>query len=119
MTYNIIIKGGSEMLHLVGQFDELKEIFRKRVVIEGKPILVVLLRDKVYAIQDKCSHLGASLTKGTQEENHVKCHAHHAVFDVTNGDVVEKAHVGFIKMPTKKLKTFPTEVKEGNVYVDL
>lgn len=107
------------MLHYVGQFEEFEKDFKKRVVVDKTPIMITLLAGKLYAIQDKCTHLGASLSKGEMDGEHIKCHAHSAKFDVKTGDVVEKAHVGFIKMPTKKLKTFPVEIKEGKVYIDL
>jgi nitrite reductase/ring-hydroxylating ferredoxin subunit len=107
------------MLHYVGLFEEFEKDFKKRVVIDKTPVMVTLLADKLYAIQDKCTHLGASLSKGELDNERIQCHAHHAKFDVKTGDVIEKAHVGFIKMPTKKLKTFPVEIKEGKVYVEL
>lgn len=107
------------MLYYVGELEELKKEFKKRVVIEGTTVLITLLADKCYAIQDKCSHLGASLSKGVLEDASIKCRAHGAKFDVKSGEVIDKAHIGFIKMPTKKLKTFPTEIKEGKVYIEL
>lgn len=107
------------MLHYVAEYKDLEQDFRKRVVIEGTAIMLTLLADKVYAVQDKCTHLGASLSKGVQRNEEVQCRLHGATFDLKTGEVVEKAHVGFIKMPTKKLKTFKTEVKEGKVYVEL
>jgi len=107
------------MLHFVADYSELQRDFRKRVVIEDTPIMLTLLADKVYAIQDKCSHLGASLSKGIHQEQQVQCRLHGAIFDIQSGDVVEKAHIGFIKMPTKKLKTFKTEVKEGKIFLEI
>lgn len=107
------------MLHYVAEIKDLEKDFRKRVVIEGTAIMLTLLADKVYAVQDKCTHLGASLSKGLHNNEKVECRLHGATFDLKTGDVVEKAHIGFIKMPTKKLKTFKTEVKEGQVYLEL
>lgn len=107
------------MLHYAGEYEEFEQHFKKRVVIEGTAILVTLLAGKFYAIQDKCTHLGASLSKGVQTDQEIKCRAHGARYNVTSGEVIEKAHIGFIKMPTQKLKTFPTEVKEGKVYIDI
>lgn len=107
------------MLHLVGEFTEFEHDFKKRVVIDGTPILICYLAGKLYAIQDKCTHLGASLSKGTLTDELIKCSAHGATYHIETGEVVEKAHIGVIKMPTKKLKTFPVEIKEGKVLIDL
>lgn len=107
------------MLHYVGLFEEFEKDFKKRVVIDKTAVMITLLAGKLYAIQDKCTHLGTSLSKGDLEGDHIRCKAHSAAFDVKTGDVVDKAHIGFIKMPTKKLKTFPVEIKESKVYIDL
>lgn len=107
------------MLHYVGLLEEFEKDFKKRVVVEKTTVMVTLLADKIYAIQDKCTHLGTSLSKGELKGEHIECRAHHAKFDIKTGDVIDKAHVGFIKMPTKKLKTFPVEIKDGKVYVEI
>lgn len=107
------------MLHLIADYDEFEKNYKKRVIVDGTPILVTLLAGKLYATQDKCTHLGASLSKGTQHDEEIQCRAHGAKFNLTSGEVLEKAHIGFIKMPTKKLKTFPTIVKEGKVFIEL
>jgi len=106
------------MLHYAMDFEDLVQDFKKRVVIEGKPILLTLLADKVYAIQDKCSHLGTSLSKGDYEKGVVTCKSHNAQFRVETGEVIEKAHIGFIKMPTKKLKTYKTLIKDKKIFIE-
>lgn len=107
------------MLHYAIDYKELEKEFKKKVVIEGVPIMVALLANKVYAIQDKCTHLGGSLSKGTIENNDVKCRLHGAKFELKTGNVIDKAHIGFIKMPTKKATTFRTEIVDGKVFVEL
>ena len=107
------------MLHYAIDLADLKKEFKKKVMIDGKPIMLLYLADKVYALHDKCTHMGASLSKGSIEGEAVKCRIHGAKFDVKTGEVVEKAHVGFIKMPTKKTVTFKTEIKEDKVFVEV
>lgn len=101
------------------EFDELVKEFKKRVVINDKAILLIYLADKVYAIDDRCGHMGASLVKGTVKENTVECKSHHAVYQVETGKVLEKAHIGIVKMPTKSLGTYETEVKDQKIYVKM
>ncbi len=107
------------MLHYALEYNDLVNEFKKKVVIEGTPIMLALLADKVYAIQDKCTHLGGSLSKGVVENTEVKCRLHGAKFDLKTGNVVDKAHIGFIKMPTKKAKTFRTEIVDGKVFIEI
>ncbi|MDO9628571.1 MAG: Rieske (2Fe-2S) protein [Acholeplasmataceae bacterium] len=107
------------MLHYALDYNDLVLEFKKKVIIEETPIMLALLADKVYAIQDKCTHLGGSLSKGAIENTEVKCRLHGAKFDLKTGNVIEKAHVGFVKMPTKKAKIFRTEVLDGKIFVEL
>jgi len=107
------------MLHFAVDFSELKKDFKKKVVVGDTHVMVVLLADQVYAIQDKCTHMGASLSKGTLDDKVVKCRVHGAKYDITSGEVIEKAHLGFVKMPTKKAKTFKTVIKDDKVYIEI
>jgi Ferredoxin subunits of nitrite reductase and ring-hydroxylating dioxygenases len=68
----------------------------KRVEIEGKGVLVARVGQKFYAIGDKCTHMGCSLSEGTLEATIITCSCHGSKFDITNGKVV--AWVG--KHPT-------------------
>lgn len=107
------------MLHYALEYNDLLVEYKKKIIVEGIPIMVALLADKVYAIQDKCTHLGGSLSKGTVENTDVKCRLHGAKFDLKTGNVIDKAHVGFIKMPTKKAKVFRTEVIDGKIFIEI
>jgi 3-phenylpropionate/trans-cinnamate dioxygenase ferredoxin component len=107
------------MLNYVMEYSELVKVFKKVVEIDGHKILVVLLADQVYAIHDRCTHLGASLSKGNLENKSVTCKSHGAKFDLQSGEVLGKAHVGFIKMPTKKTVSYQTKVENGKVYIEL
>lgn len=107
------------MLHYVIDLNDLKKTFKKRVVIDKRAILVTWLAEHVYAIQDKCPHMGASLHEGSYDEGIVECRKHGAQFNVKNGEVVKKAQIGFIKMPTKKPTLYKTVVEDGKVYIDL
>lgn len=107
------------MLHYALEVSELDKVFKKRIVIDGIPMMFVWLADQAYAIQDHCTHLGASLSKGVILENTVTCRLHGAVFDLKTGDVIQKPHIGPLKMPAKQAKTFQTIVKEGKIYIDM
>ncbi len=68
----------------------------ERVEIEGKGVLVAKVGNNFYAIGDKCTHMGCSLSQGTLEGTIIICPCHGSKFDITNGEVV--AWVG--KHPT-------------------
>jgi len=98
--------------------DVLKEQGKMRVHVEGVAILMAYVNDQVYAINDLCPHMKASLYKGTLDETGiVTCKAHQAQIDIKDGSIKEKARLLFLKMPTKRATTYPTVVYGKKVYV--
>ncbi len=101
------------------EYDELLHDFKRRVILNDKPILIIHMIDKVYAFDDRCTHLGSSLSKGMIKDHTVECKSHHAKFNIETGEVIDKAHIGFVKMPTKPINVYETQVNENKVYVKL
>jgi nitrite reductase/ring-hydroxylating ferredoxin subunit len=98
---------------------ELQAKKKARVVLGNIAILLVDVKGKPYAIADKCPHFGASLFHGEIDNGVVKCKAHGAEFDVVSGEIKHKPQILFLKMPAKSVKTYPTFVDAGKVYVEL
>jgi nitrite reductase/ring-hydroxylating ferredoxin subunit len=69
----------------VGTLEELKA--RGMVVVRGGacPLLVVHHRDSVFALDNRCPHLGFPLHRGSIEDGILTCHWHHARFDLVSG----------------------------------
>jgi 3-phenylpropionate/trans-cinnamate dioxygenase ferredoxin component len=61
----------------------------KGVEVDGIPIAVINVGGTYYATDDTCTHRGALLSEGDLEGKEIICPLHGAVFDVTNGEVVE------------------------------
>lgn len=58
--------------------------------LNGKPILVANVDGKYYAIGNKCTHMGCSLSDGSLKEGGiVQCPCHGSNFDVKTGKVVK------------------------------
>lgn len=55
----------------------------------GKPVLLVNLGGKYYAIGNRCTHTGCMLSDGTLEGESVQCICHGSIFDVKSGDVLK------------------------------
>ena len=70
------------------KISELREGQPKRVEIDGKGVLVATVGGNFYAIGDKCTHRGCSLSDGTLQATIVTCTCHGSKFDITNGKVV-------------------------------
>jgi biphenyl 2,3-dioxygenase ferredoxin subunit len=65
-----------------------------------------------YATEARCSHGMADLADGTLEDDVIECSFHFGAFHVPSGKAVQPPC--FIP-----IKTFKTEVRDGQVYVDL
>jgi nitrite reductase/ring-hydroxylating ferredoxin subunit len=69
----------------VGTLDELKA--KGMAVVHGGacPLLVVHDRNNVFALDNRCPHLGFPLHRGSVEDGILTCHWHHARFDLASG----------------------------------
>ena len=59
-----------------------------KVEVDGKPVCVAKIGDKVYAISDICSHSDASLSEGDIRNGKIECWLHGAEFDLATGEAV-------------------------------
>ena len=78
----------------VGNTSDFLEGKMKNVDVNGKKILMVNIKGKLYAINDVCTHEECSLSDGELEGNLVVCSCHFAKFDLRNGKNVEKPITG-------------------------
>jgi nitrite reductase/ring-hydroxylating ferredoxin subunit/uncharacterized membrane protein len=58
-----------------------------RVVVDDTPVFLLRRGEEIFAIHDRCSHRGCSLSEGNLEGDHVICACHGSRFDVRNGSV--------------------------------
>ena len=81
--------------------------------VEGHDITLTNIDGKFYAIDDTCTHAGASISEGTIEGNTIRCGWHKAEFDCTSGKLV--------KFPAtiKDLKSYPVSIEGDNVLVEI
>jgi 3-phenylpropionate/trans-cinnamate dioxygenase ferredoxin subunit len=81
------------------------------VFVDGKVLVVFLVGDEVYALDDSCPHNGSSLAAGKLEGAFVQCRAHGLRFDVRTGRM--RGIDGFCA------KSYPARVVGGTVEVDI
>jgi len=67
---------------------EIKVGKMKKVILDGKEILIANVNGNYYAVGNECTHFGGDLSEGVLENNIVTCPNHKARFDVTTGKVV-------------------------------
>ena len=83
-----------------------------KVSIEGKEVLVVNSNGNFYAIDDTCTHSGASLSEGQLDGDIVTCGWHGAQFDCKSGNLA--------KFPAKinNLKSYNVVLESDEVFVE-
>ncbi|MEC9449939.1 MAG: non-heme iron oxygenase ferredoxin subunit [Actinomycetota bacterium] len=66
---------------------ELDDRAARRVIVDGRPVALVRLGNRVHAIDDTCSHAEVSLAEGEvdAEECALECWKHGSLFDLETG----------------------------------
>ena len=85
----------------------------QKVTADGKDIVVVNIDGNYYAMNDTCTHAGASLADGKLEGTILTCDWHGAKFDCTTG----KLHAFPAKI--KDLNAYKVVVESGNIFLEL
>lgn len=83
----------------------------KNVNVNGKLVAIYHVSGKVYATSGVCLHAGGPMGDGTLEGNIITCPWHGWQYDITTG--------ANQVMPAIKLKTFKTEIKGNDIFVDV
>lgn len=91
----------------------------KSVVADGKKLLVANADGAFYAMQQRCPHLGGNLSRGKLQGKTVTCPLHKATFDLATGEVIDVAHLLFLKFKTKQAATYPVRIDGDAVLVDV
>jgi nitrite reductase/ring-hydroxylating ferredoxin subunit len=94
---------------LAGSLEELKA--KGRLVVHGphRPILVIYDRGRVFALDNRCPHMGFPLERGSVEDGILTCHWHHARFDLASGCTFD--------LWADDVPICPVEVRNGDVWV--
>lgn len=103
-------------LHEVCRLDELFEGRGRTVRLAALPdryLAVFLVDGEVRCIDNECPHVGSPLARGSVVDGRVTCPSHGWVFDLETGALCTV----FGEM--SGVRTYPTEIRDGSVYVDL
>ena len=82
-----------------------------RVVTGGGHTIAVIYHDgQVYAVDNRCPHMGFPLDRGSVRDGILTCHWHHARFDLSSG--------GTFNPFADDVRSFPVTVVDEQVWVD-
>src|SRR5499426_3757320 len=99
----------SKEFALAGSLEELK--LKGRLVVHGghRPILVIYDRGRIFALDNRCPHMGFPLERGSVEDGILTCHWHQARFDLESGRTFD--------LWADDVPMCPFEVRNGEVWV--
>lgn len=96
---------------VVARIEDLPNMGKKQVTVEGQDILLINLKGVVYAVEAECPHQGAPLSGAIVKDGHLSCPRHGYRFELKNGDC--KDH------PEFTLKTWPVRLENNEIHIDL
>ncbi|MDH7637344.1 Rieske (2Fe-2S) protein [Sphingomonas oryzagri] len=91
--------------------DQLEEGQPAGLVLQGWPVMLVVIDGRVHATLDRCPHAASRLSTGRIRRGAVMCPLHGARFELEGGRCVGGSY--------KPLKIFDARISEGWVEVDL
>ena len=90
---------------------ELPEGASRTVTLEGNVIALFNSGGQIFAVDNRCPHMGFPLDRGTVKDCILTCHWHHARFDLATG--------GTFDQWADDVRAFPVKIEAGEVMVDL
>jgi 3-phenylpropionate/trans-cinnamate dioxygenase ferredoxin subunit len=108
----------------LGRVEEISPGRTKYVHHDREPVILANWRGEIYALCGFCGHQKLSLEGAWLWDYLLDCPWHHFQYDVRSGENhypknVYPADEPHLQMQTQPLKTYPVEVREGEIWVDL
>lgn len=93
------------------QLSYLRDKGALSVQVDGHPVVLFLYGEQVYAVDNRCPHMGFPLDRGTVRDGILTCHWHHARFDLASG--------GAFDLFADDVRVFPVEIRDDAIWVDV
>ena len=90
---------------------EVTEVGLHTVQLNGHVVVLVHNEGEIYALDNRCPHMGFPLDRGSVQDGILTCHWHHARFDLCTG--------GSFDLWADDTPNFPVEVRNDDIYVDV
>lgn len=93
---------------------EVAEIPEEKVIavnVAGQSIALAKSNGKIFAVDNRCPHMGYPLNRGSVQDGILICHWHHAMFDLASGCTFHPF--------ADDVQAYPIDVREGSVYVNV
>ena len=99
---------------------------KRRLVIEGREILLAKAGGSFYAVDNLCPHLEGNLSRGKLKGTVITCPLHGTQYDISNGQVVRwlkgygsLSNVSDEFKKSKALNTYNVRVEDDRLLVEI
>jgi 3-phenylpropionate/trans-cinnamate dioxygenase ferredoxin subunit len=106
-------------IEIADKSDFLNEKMKYFKLDNGKEILIINYEGSYYAVDAKCTHMKADLSKGSLEGKILTCPRHGSKFDITTGAAIQGPKMGFLKLSTKDLGVYKIEAEGEKLKIDI
>ena len=93
------------------QAAELQENSPILVAPKGLPVLLIKEDGQIYALSNKCAHMGCGLEAGVVSDGTIQCPCHDWRYDLRTGEFLTARE---IKVPIYELK-----IADGKIYINI
>jgi nitrite reductase/ring-hydroxylating ferredoxin subunit len=90
---------------------ELEKHGRLTVQVNGHTLALFQHQERIYAVDNRCPHMGFPLDRGSVCDGILTCHWHHARFDLASG--------GSFDLWADDVPAYTVEVRDGDIWIDL
>ena len=100
--------------------DQFTGVFELAALAEGKPaaifpkglpVLLIRRGAEVFALENRCAHMGCPLAAGTLDGYTLRCPCHDWRFDIRDGKFLDAGEL--------KIRTYAAEIKAGRVLLSI
>lgn len=103
---------GTERWVFAASLSEVRERGCMTAQVEGHILALFAYGQSIYAVDNRCPHMGFPLKDGSVKDGILTCHWHHARFDLASG--------GAFDLWADDVPAFPTHIRnEHEIWVDL
>ncbi|MCI0394412.1 MAG: Rieske (2Fe-2S) protein [Chloroflexi bacterium] len=101
----------SEHYIYAGKLEEVQAAGCTAVRLNGHNVALFAAGGQVYAVDNRCPHMGFPLDRGTVQDGILTCHWHHARFDLATGGTFDQF--------ADDVRSFPVDIRDGEVWIDV
>jgi 3-phenylpropionate/trans-cinnamate dioxygenase ferredoxin subunit len=110
----------------VAKTSDLKDGIMKEIIVGDHEVFLARVKDKIYAADNICPHMGGKLGQGKLEGTVVTCPRHASKFDLIDGRVIRwtdwtgvKASVSKLFRAPRPIITYPVKIDGNNILIEI